>query len=163
MKKLFICLGLVGVLLLTGCDANDEDRELIYKSLQKENIVDKDFEYKELITDVGTVLFLTKDNYHIYENDDEELIAISYVSCNGRYDCDTGFVVTIYDVEPTDLELAYIEEEDIDTAEYYCKFDGKYADNCKYEFKEKEKYNAVKHKRLIFSDYFEFKKMKDEK
>ena len=158
MRKILICvLGIIALIGLTGCEASEDDAKVIFTSLKKEKIIDKDSEYVETVTEEIFSYLISTNTYYIYQDSQDNLLAIQYSSCQGQYNCDDDYVLNIYKAKLTDKEITYVSEDDAKKMETFYLFDGKYAQNNKYDLDFKESYFATKHKGLFKGIYYTFK------
>lgn len=151
MKKIILSMVLLFCLtLMTGCNANSEAVDGILKTLKKEKIVDKNLVLIDTQTQVGTVLFLTKDTYYIYKTKDSKLIAIKYTS-DKMSDKVHDYTVTIYN-DVTSNEIEYIDDTSyLDI--YYTYQDGKKSESQKYSISGEKSYNVYEKKGFFKTKY----------
>lgn len=158
MRKILICvLGIIALIGLTGCEASEDDANVIFASLKKEKIIDKDLDYAETITEKTFSYLISTNTYYIYQDSQDNLLAIQYSSCKSQNNCDGDYVLRIYEAQSTDEEITYISEDDAKKMETFYLFDGKYAKNNKYDLDLKESYFATKHNNLFKGVYYTFK------
>lgn len=158
MKKVILSLMLLlGFICLTGCDSNGNAVDGMLNTLKKDGIVDKNLVLVDKVTKTSTTLFLTKNTYYIYENQDSKLIAINYntdVSSKNDYD----YSVTIYnDVSVSDVE--YIDDS-TNPETYYTYQDGKKSESNKYKLSNKKSYNVYESKTLFSKTNYKLEEVK---
>lgn len=154
MKKILVNMLIVTIIFcLSACGTSQENVNNLLSALQKEQIVDSNLTLIDTVTEVGTVLFITKTTYYIYETSDNELIAINYEtehSSSNEYDYS---VTTYYNVSLNDVE--YID--DYMGLENYCSYqNGKKSIYNKYNFDKKQTYVVYESKPLFFKTNYKF-------
>ena len=78
-KKILLSLLIIlGVICSTGCDSRSKSVDNLLTALQKEAILDKQLELIDKVSDVSTSLFLSKNTYYIYKDQNSKLLAINY-------------------------------------------------------------------------------------
>ena len=162
MKKILFCfINIFALICLTGCNASDEASDNMFLSLQKEEIVEKDFKFIEKITSVSLMTdhLPQRKTFYIYTDDNNNYIGINYSSCNGDYSCDTDYKVSIYDISLNDDEIVYIDDPSVDIEHYYVN-NGKYSENINYDLSLKNEYHATEKNPLVGKNYFEFELVK---
>lgn len=147
-KKIFLCLLVIcGFLCLTGCDTNSETTDSLLSALQKEKIVDTDLTLVDKVSKIGTTLFYSQTTYYIYENSNDELIAINYdtdISSQNEYDYS---VAVYYDVSINN-DIEYLGD-DTTPESYYSYQDGKKSEYNKYNLENKTDYLVYESKPLF--------------
>ena len=157
MKKIVICiLAMIMCISMFGCSSSGGEDKSVLASLKKEKIIDNDFELIDEVTDIYTVNFRTEYTYSIYENDDEELIAIFYDEAHS--DDEYDYIIRIYnDVTTRDVE--YID--DASGLDEYCVYkDGTKSEENKYDMSDVEIYYAYKKPSKLGISY-EFEEKED--
>ena len=89
--KYFLILFLF--IIVTGCDASEEDVGKIFENLKKEKIVESDYIKVDTATETSNLLFHSTKKYYIYKNRNG-LIAIHYEKNNNNNECD--YTLSIY-------------------------------------------------------------------
>lgn len=84
---------LILFLLVTGCDASEEDVGKLFENLKKEKIVANEYVKVDTATEISNLLFHSTRKYYIYKNDDN-LIAIRYEKTKNNDEC--GYRLSIY-------------------------------------------------------------------
>ena len=161
MKKSFrYFIWIIAILFITGCGVEEQIRDVLFKSLQNEGIIDKDLSLVETFTSKTISFNINSSTYYIYRNENDNYLGIKYSSCNGDYSCNADYKVSIYNVELTDEEIIYIDEDDIGEKEQYFIIDDKYAEEINYDLRLRNEYQATEYKPLFGEHYFKFELVK---
>ena len=139
MKKILLSLlVVVSMFCLTACDSNSENVDNLLTALQEEKIVDTDLTLVDKVSKIGTTLFYSQTTYYIYENNNNELIAINYdtdISSKNDYD----YSITIYSNVTINNDIEYLDD-DASPESYYVYADGKKSESSKYDFGNSTRY-----------------------
>ena len=155
MKRfLMFVLCFVFLVLVSGCEVDDEVRHDLFDTLQNEEIIDEDLDFIASYTSKTTGLFISSDTYYLYEDEDDNIIAINYFSCTGNTTCDSDYKISIYDVEVEDVELIEIDDEEVGYYDHYYIMKDKYYENMNYDLTLNDEYYATKHTKFLFFDYY---------
>lgn len=154
-KKILIYLiGIIILIGIIGCDADEETSYILFNSLKSQKLIDEDFNFVETVIERENSLFITRTTYYIYEDSNDNYLAIQYSSCNGDNTCDSDYKVKIYDASLTNDDIIYID--DISGEERYYIFDNKYSKNNKYDLTCTKAYYATKKYKLFKGNYYSF-------
>lgn len=157
MKKILLSLlVVVSMFCLTACDSSSESVDNLLTALQEEKIVDTDLTSVDKVSKIGTTLFYSQTTYYIYENNNNELIAINYdtdISSKNEYD----YSVTIYyDVSINNVEYL---NDDTTLESYYSYQDGKKSEYNKYNLEDKMEYLVYESKPLFSKTKYKIEKV----
>lgn len=157
MKKILLSLlVVVSMFCLTACDSSSESVDNLLTALQEEKIVDTDLTLVDKVSKIGTTLFYSQTTYYIYENNNNELIAINYdtdISSKNEYD----YSVTIYyDVSINNVEYL---NDDTTLESYYSYQDGKKSEYNKYNLEDKIEYLVYESKPLFSKTKYKIEKV----
>lgn len=155
MKKIrkivmvFICL--FSIVLVSGCESNDEDRTALLKVLQKEDIVSKDYKLIDTVTYSNSGIIPDYRVYYIYQNDSEDMIAINYYTDKlGQTNYD--YSVIVYSNVTLRDDINEINVLDPDGSYRYTSNDNVTNLNM-YNLEESKQYNFNKKKFLFIERY----------
>lgn len=155
MKKFLLCiLFFIISVLVTGCEVDDEVRNELFESLQKQEIIEEDLDFITSFTSKNIGLFISSKTYDLYKDDDDNIIGIYYFSCSGNNYCNSDYKIEIYDIEVEDEELIEIDEDDLGGYEHYYIMDDKYYENINYDLTLKDEYFVTEHKKFFFFKYY---------
>lgn len=157
MKKILLSLlVVVGMFCLTACDSNSENVDNLLTALQEEKIVDTDLTLVDKVSKIGTTLFYSQTTYYIYENNNNELIAINYdtdISSKNDYD----YSITIYSNVTINNDIEYLDD-DASPESYYVYADGKKSESSKYDFGNSTRYLVYESKPLFSKTKYRIEK-----
>lgn len=151
MKKIVLFMLMVSMAVsMSGCvfTYGEVDQDY-FEILQKEDVVDEDFELIDEVTEVSYGIGWNKYISYIYENEDGELIEISF-SEPGE---DDEYIYKVYISEVTIRDVEY--EDDDYSGDYYFSYDdGKKSIENKYESDDEEEYYIYEKKGFLgFNKY----------
>ncbi len=149
MKRtlLFCLLIILGALSLTGCSPNQNTANDLFKSLQKEKIIDNGLEAVDTVCEVHTVLFVTRTNYYIYKDENGKLLAVAYQkNINGNNDYD--YLISIYNDVSVNNDIEY-SDDTATLSTYYIYENNKKSEQPKYDFDNETTFYAYKHNSLF--------------
>ncbi len=156
MKKILLSLlVVVSMFCLTACDSSSESVDNLLTALQEEKIVDTDLTLVDKVSKIGTTLFYSQTTYYIYENNNNELIAINYdtdISSKNEYDYS---VAIYYDVSINNVEYL---DDDTTLESYYSYQDGKKSEYNKYNLEDKIEYLVYESKPLFSKTKYKIRK-----
>ncbi len=157
MKKILLSLlVVVSMFCLTACDSNSENVDNLLTALQEEKIVDTDLTLVDKVSKIGTTLFYSQTTYYIYENNNNELIAINYdtdISSKNDYD----YSITIYSNVTINNDIEYLDD-DASPESYYVYADGKKSESSKYDFGNSTRYLVYESKPLFSKTKYRIEK-----
>lgn len=157
MKKILLSLlVVVSMFCLTACDSSSESVDNLLTALQEEKIVDTDLTLVDKVSKIGTTLFYSQTTYYIYENNNNELIAINYdtdISSKNEYDYS---VAIYYDVSINNVEYL---NDDATLEGYYSYQDGKKSECNKYNLEDKMEYLVYESKPLFSKTKYKIEKV----
>ena len=147
MKKIVLFMLMVSMAVsMSGCvfTYGEVDQDY-FEILQKEDVVDEDFELIDEVTDVSySMETLNKYISYIYENEDGDLIEISFSEPGD--DDEYIYKVCISEVTIRDVEY----EDDDYSGDYYFRYDdGKKSIENKYESDDEEEYYIYEKKGFL--------------
>ena len=91
---LFIILSFV--LILSGCESSDVEKDNLFNQLKRQKIIDNDYKLIDVVTESGPALeHCSSSTYNIYQNNNGNMIAIHYESGILK-DCNCKHIVSIY-------------------------------------------------------------------
>lgn len=157
MKKILLSLFVVvSMFCLTACDSSGENVDNLLTAFQKEKIVNTDLTLVDKVSKIGTTLFYSQTTYYIYENSNNELIAINYdtnISSKNEYDYS---VAIYYDVSINNVEYL---NDDTTLESYYSYQDGKKSEYNKYNLEDKIEYLVYESKSLFSKTKYKIEKV----
>lgn len=157
MKKILLSLFVVvSMFCLTACDSSSENVDNLLTAFQKEKIVNTDLTLVDKVSKIGTTLFYSQTTYYIYENNNNELIAINYdtnTSSKNEYDYS---VAIYYDVSINNVEYL---NDDTTLESYYSYQDGKKSEYNKYNLEDKIEYLVYESKSLFSKTKYKIEKV----
>lgn len=157
MKKILLSLFVVvSMFCLTACDSSSENVDNLLTAFQKEKIVNTDLTLVDKVSKIGTTLFYSQTTYYIYENNNNELIAINYdtnISSKKEYDYS---VAIYYDVSINNVEYL---NDDTTLESYYSYQDGKKSEYNKYNLEDKIEYLVYESKSLFSKTKYKIEKV----
>lgn len=157
MKKILLSLlVVVSMFCLTACDSSSESVDNLLTALQEEKIVDTDLTLVDKVSKIGTTLFYSQTTYYIYENNNNELIAINYdtdISSKNEYDYS---VAIYYDVSINNVEYL---NDDATLESYYSYQNGKKSECNKYNLEDKMEYLVYESKPLFSKTKYKIEKV----
>lgn len=157
MKKILLSLFVVvSMFCLTACDSSSENVDNLLTAFQEEKIVNTDLTLVDKVSKIGTTLFYSQTTYYIYENNNNELIAINYdtnISSKNEYDYS---VAIYYDVSINNVEYL---NDDTTLESYYSYQDGKKSEYNKYNLEEKIEYLVYESKSLFSKTKYKIEKV----
>lgn len=157
MKKILLSLFVVvSMFCLTACDSSSENVDNLLTAFQEEKIVNTDLTLVDKVSKIGTTLFYSQTTYYIYENNNNELIAINYdtnISSKNEYDYS---VAIYYDVSINNVEYL---NDDTTLESYYSYQDGKKSEYNKYNLEDKIEYLVYESKSLFLKTKYKIEKV----
>lgn len=157
MKKILLSLFVVvSMFCLTACDSSSENVDNLLTAFQEEKIVNTDLTLVDKVSKIGTTLFYSQTTYYIYENTNNELIAINYdtnISSKNEYDYS---VAIYYDVSINNVEYL---NDDTTLESYYSYQDGKKSEYNKYNLEDKIEYLVYESKSLFSKTKYKIEKV----
>lgn len=157
MKKILLSLLIVvSMFCLTACDSSSENVDNLLTALQKKKIVDIDLTLVDTESKIGTTLFYSQTTYYIYENNNNELIAINYdtdIYSKNDYD----YSITIYSNVTINNDIEYLDD-DSSPESYYVYADGKKSESSKYDFGNSTRYLVYESKSLFSKTKYRIEK-----
>lgn len=157
MKKILLSLFVVvSMFCLTACDSSSENVDNLLIAFQEEKIVNTDLTLVDKVSKIGTTLFYSQTTYYIYENNNNELIAINYdtnISSKNEYDYS---VAIYYDVSINNVEYL---NDDTTLESYYSYQDGKKSEYNKYNLEDKIEYLVYESKSLFSKTKYKIEKV----
>ena len=157
MKKILLSLFVVvSMFCLTACDSSSENVDNLLTAFQEEKIVNTDLTLVDKVSKIGTTLFYSQTTYYIYENTNNELIAINYdtnISSKNEYDYS---VAIYYDVSINNVEYL---NDDTTLESYYSYQDGKKSEYNKYNLEDKIEYLVYESKPLFSKTKYKIEKV----
>ncbi len=157
MKKILLSLFVVvSMFCLTACDSSSENVDNLLTAFQEEKIVNTDLTLVDKVSKIGTTLFYSQTTYYIYENNNNELIAINYdtnISSKNKYDYS---VAIYYDVSINNVEYL---NDDTTLESYYSYQDGKKSEYNKYNLEDKIEYLVYESKSLFSKTKYKIEKV----
>lgn len=157
MKKILLSLFVVvSMFCLTACDSSSENVDNLLTAFQEEKIVNTDLTLVDKVSKIGTTLFYSQTTYYIYENNNNELIAINYdtnISSKNEYDYS---VAIYYDVSINNVEYL---NDDTTLESYYSYQDGKKSEYNKYNLEDKIEYLVYESKSLFSKTKYKIEKV----
>lgn len=158
MKKILLSLLVVfSVFCLTACDSSNESIDNLLTALQEENIVDKNLKLVDKEVDINAGIHISRTTYHIYENQNSELIAINYkTDMYSKNDYD--YSITIYSDVTINNDIEYLDD-DASPESYYIYSDGKKSEYSKYDFSNSTRYLVYESKSLFSKTKYKIEKV----
>lgn len=157
MKKILLSLFVVvSMFCLTACDSSSENVDNLLTAFQEEKIVNTDLTLVDKVSKIGTTLFYSQTTYYVYENNNNELIAINYdtnISSKNKYDYS---VAIYYDVSINNVEYL---NDDTTLESYYSYQDGKKSEYNKYNLEDKIEYLVYESKSLFSKTKYKIEKV----
>ncbi len=157
MKKILLSLFVVvSMFCLTACDSSSENVDNLLTAFQEEKIVNTDLTLVDKVSKIGTTLFYSQTTYYIYENNNNELIAINYdtnISSKNEYDYS---VAIYYDVSINNVKYL---NDDTTLESYYSYQDGKKSEYNKYNLEDKIEYLVYESKSLFSKTKYKIEKV----
>lgn len=146
MKKIVLFMLMVSMAVsMSGCvfTYGEVDQDY-FEILQKKDVVDEDFELIDEVTEVSYEIGWNKYISYIYENEDGDLIEISF-SEPGE---DDEYIYKVYISEVTIRDVEY-EDDDYNGDYYFSYDDGKKSIENKYESDDEEEYYIYEKKGFL--------------
>lgn len=154
----FILLSII--LILSGCESSDKDKDILFKQMKNNKIIDSDYELVDVVTKVGPALeHCSSSTYYIYKNNNENMIAIRYES--GIFnDCKCNHIVSIYYsvTKQNDYKLLTSDMDEVNCWEhtYYKYENGDLTDKNKYSLDGSARVYYVNIKKSYFGTKYIF-------
>lgn len=105
----------------------------MYDKLQDQNIIDKNMKFVDSVTEVETVLFILKNTFYIYQNDNDNYIAIKYTKTGHKKNEKCDYKIYIYHNVKVRNDIKLLDSGDIGNMEKYSIYkNGKYTYENKY-------------------------------
>ena len=62
------------ILILSGCESSDKDKDNLFNQLKKQKIIDNDYKLIDVVTEIGPALeHCNSSTYNIYQNNFKRL------------------------------------------------------------------------------------------
>ena len=95
-KIIILFIFLSFILILSGCESSDAEKDNLFNQLKKQKIIDNDYKLIDVVTESGPALeHCSSRTYNIYQNNNGNMIAIHYESGILK-DCNCNHIVSIY-------------------------------------------------------------------
>lgn len=158
MKKRIIFLSIIcciSLLYLTGCESSKNDRDKLFKVLKKQNIISESMKQIDTQTKYVDVAAFgcSSTTYYIYQDDNNNLIAITYKQSNSKDEY--KHIVNVYkSITRKDITDTLSEEESkCGPNNKYRYENGEATLEPRYETESNETYHAYLKKSLFGSSY----------
>ena len=95
-KIIILFIFLSFILILSGCESSDAEKDNLFNQLKKQKIIDNDYKLIDVVTEIGPAPeHCSSSTYNIYQNNNGKMIAIRYESGILK-DCNCNHIVSIY-------------------------------------------------------------------
>lgn len=148
------------ILILSGCESSNKDKDILFKQLKKQKIIDNDYKLIDVVTEIGPALeHCNSSTYYIYKNDNGNMIAIRYESGILK-DCNCNHIVSIYYsvTKQNDYKLLTADMDEANCWEhtYYKYENGDLTDKNKYSLDGSARVYYVNIKKSLFGTKYIF-------
>ena len=159
-KIIILFIFLSFILILSGCESSDAEKDNLFNQLKKQKIIDNDYKLIDVVTEIGPAPeHCSSSTYYIYKNDNGNMIAIRYESRILK-DCNCNHIVSIYysATKQNDYKLLTSDMDEANCWEhtYYKYENGDLTDKNKYSLDGSARVYYVNIKKSYFGTKYIF-------